>query len=294
MRNASIQVKPRGVKKIQDSSWQTTPGSSRPRLIAVSYAPSTRGNRRQRQWPRTDGFEVMWRTRRRRRESSQDNIPRTSRSVSLAEGSCPPQSSGARCVFRRVAPSEGVPRKTLGRGISHQGRRGADRCQTRSAFMGVLASFFWVPWSLGAAAEAQTSGGSKAHGDLQKMDFGKTPEGMPVELYVLKNGRMTVKVMTYGAIITELHVPDRQGKPGDVVLGFDNLEGYLGGNPYLRGHGRARRQPDRQGEVHPRRQGVQAGPQQRPQLLARRAEGVRQGASGRPRRSRGPTARPSS
>jgi aldose 1-epimerase len=105
--------------------------------------------------------------------------------------------------------------------------------QTRSAFMGVLASFFWVPWSLGAAAEAQTSGGSKTHGSLQMMDFGKTPEGMPVELFVLKNGRMTVKVMTYGAIITELHVPDRRGTPGDVVLGFDDLEGYLGNHPYF-------------------------------------------------------------
>jgi aldose 1-epimerase len=103
----------------------------------------------------------------------------------------------------------------------------------RSTFMGVLASIFWVPWSLGAATEAQTSGGSKAHGGLQKMDFGKTPEGMPVELYVLKNGRMTVKVMTYGAIITELHVPDRRGTPGDVVLGFDNLEGYLGNKPFF-------------------------------------------------------------
>ncbi|MBV8318997.1 MAG: galactose mutarotase [Planctomycetaceae bacterium] len=105
--------------------------------------------------------------------------------------------------------------------------------QLRSTFMGVLASFFWAPWSLGAAAEAQTSGGGKADGGLQKMDFGKTPEGMPVELYVLKNGRMTVKVMTYGATITELHVPDRRGTPGDVVLGFDDLEGYLGNNPYF-------------------------------------------------------------
>ncbi len=105
--------------------------------------------------------------------------------------------------------------------------------QTRSAFMGVLASFFWVPWSLGAAAEVQTSGGSKTHGGLQMMDFGKTPEGMPVELYVLKNGRMTVKVMTYGAIIAELHVPDRRGTPGDVVLGFDDLEGYLCNHPYF-------------------------------------------------------------
>ena len=42
---------------------------------------------------------------------------------------------------------------------------------------------------------------------------------------------MTAKVMTYGAILTELHVPDRNGKLGDVVLGFDDLKGYLAAIP---------------------------------------------------------------
>ena len=70
-------------------------------------------------------------------------------------------------------------------------------------------------------------------GSLSKMIFGKTPDGTPVELYVLKNGQITVKVMTYGAIITELDTPDRNGKEEDVVLGFDSLEGYLGKHPYF-------------------------------------------------------------
>ena len=60
-------------------------------------------------------------------------------------------------------------------------------------------------------------------GSLNKMIFGN-PDGTPVELYVLKNGQITVKVMTYGAIITEIDTPDRNGKEGDVVLGFDRLE----------------------------------------------------------------------
>jgi aldose 1-epimerase len=59
------------------------------------------------------------------------------------------------------------------------------------------------------------------------MEYGKTPQGEPVELYVLTNGPMTVKVITYGGRITELHVPDRHGKPEDIVLGFDDLSGYL-------------------------------------------------------------------
>ncbi len=65
------------------------------------------------------------------------------------------------------------------------------------------------------------------------MDFGKTPDGTAVDQYELSNGRMTVKVITYGAIVTEIHVPDREGKRADVVLGFDTLEGYLGDHPYF-------------------------------------------------------------
>jgi aldose 1-epimerase len=70
-------------------------------------------------------------------------------------------------------------------------------------------------------------------GDIDKMNFGKTPDGTPIDLYVLKNGALMVKVMTYGAIVTEIIARDRDGKEGDVVLGFDNLEGYLGGHPYF-------------------------------------------------------------
>src|SRR5260370_17383357 len=39
--------------------------------------------------------------------------------------------------------------------------------------------------------------------------------------------------MTYGATLTELHVPDKDGKMGDVVLGFDNLGQYVKASPYF-------------------------------------------------------------
>jgi aldose 1-epimerase len=70
-------------------------------------------------------------------------------------------------------------------------------------------------------------------GRVEESDFGKTPEGTPVELYTLTNGKSTAKVMTYGAILTELHVPDREGQTADVVLGFSDLKGYLAGHPYF-------------------------------------------------------------
>ncbi len=69
---------------------------------------------------------------------------------------------------------------------------------------------------------------------VEKRPFGKTPDGTAVDLYVLTNANgVTAKIMTYGAILTELHVPDSAGKFGDVVLGFDNLEGYVKGHPFF-------------------------------------------------------------
>jgi aldose 1-epimerase len=68
---------------------------------------------------------------------------------------------------------------------------------------------------------------------IQKKEFGKMPDGTVVEQYTLKAGPATMKVITLGGIITELHVPDKTGKIDDVVLGFDNLDGYLKGHPYF-------------------------------------------------------------
>jgi aldose 1-epimerase len=82
----------------------------------------------------------------------------------------------------------------------------------------------------GPAAEKQKEQKAK----VTKMDFGKTPEGTPVDLYVLTNTKgMTVKITNYGGIVTEIHVPDRDGKFADVALGFDNLGDYLKGHPYF-------------------------------------------------------------
>ncbi len=57
--------------------------------------------------------------------------------------------------------------------------------------------------------------------------FGKTADGTPVELYTLANANgMIAKIMTRGATIVELHVPDKDGKLVDVVNGFDDVAGY--------------------------------------------------------------------
>jgi aldose 1-epimerase len=80
----------------------------------------------------------------------------------------------------------------------------------------------------GIAAQAAASGEG-----VQKVPFGSAG-GRAVDLYVLSGpGGVVAKVATYGATLTELYVPDRAGRPGDVVLGFDSLAGYLGKEPYF-------------------------------------------------------------
>ncbi len=69
---------------------------------------------------------------------------------------------------------------------------------------------------------------------IEKQPFGKTPDGKDVDLYVLTNSHgLKAKVITYGATLTELDVPDRDGRLADVVLGFDDLKGYLGAHPFF-------------------------------------------------------------
>jgi aldose 1-epimerase len=92
---------------------------------------------------------------------------------------------------------------------------------------------------------------------LEKSEFGKLPDGSTAHLYTLKNSKgMTVKVTDYGLIITEILVPDRNGKAGDVVLGFDNLEQYL--------------QSHRESQILARRQGLHARREQWKKSSARR------------------------
>lgn len=58
--------------------------------------------------------------------------------------------------------------------------------------------------------------------------FGTTKDGKEISAYVITNANgMKAKVISYGAILTELFVPDKDGKCVDVVLGYDTLEPYF-------------------------------------------------------------------
>ena len=86
------------------------------------------------------------------------------------------------------------------------------------------------------AYEDQSGGAAAAKRGVTREAFGKTTNGIPVEIYTLTNANgIELRAITYGAIITNLKVPDRSGHIGDIVLGFDTIDGYLKDPPYFGG-----------------------------------------------------------
>lgn len=88
-----------------------------------------------------------------------------------------------------------------------------------------IASAFALICLFATAAEAKTTVTTQA--------FGKMPDGTPVEIYTLSDGPMEARIMTYGGILVSLKAPDKSGKSSDVVLGFDELDGYVVSNNNL-------------------------------------------------------------
>jgi aldose 1-epimerase len=71
-------------------------------------------------------------------------------------------------------------------------------------------------------------------GTIRKESFGQTASGDQIDLYTLWNKKgMEVTITNFGATVVALRVPDRAGKPADVVLGFDTLDGYERGTAYF-------------------------------------------------------------
>jgi len=78
-------------------------------------------------------------------------------------------------------------------------------------------------------ANRSTSRVDSQRAAIAKSEFGKLPDGTVIESYTLYNIHgASATIITYGATLTQLFVPDKNGKLGDVVLGFDKLESYEG------------------------------------------------------------------
>jgi aldose 1-epimerase len=98
-----------------------------------------------------------------------------------------------------------------------------------STFMLWRTSLWVLAFLIGLSISTRTEGQTR----LSKQPFGKTSDGTPVELYTLSDGAMKVRVMTYGGIVQSIEVPDRKGKLGDVVLGYDSVDKYIANSPFF-------------------------------------------------------------
>lgn len=67
---------------------------------------------------------------------------------------------------------------------------------------------------------------------ITKFPFGEI-DGEKIERYVLTEGDISVSVLTYGGILQSITVPDKDSVVRDVVLGYDDIEGYLTNEGYL-------------------------------------------------------------
>lgn len=64
--------------------------------------------------------------------------------------------------------------------------------------------------------------------------FGVLPSGKQVRVFTLRNAQgIELRAIEYGGIVVSLRTPDRTGKRADIVLGFNDLNGYLAGSPYF-------------------------------------------------------------
>jgi Aldose 1-epimerase len=127
--------------------------------------------------------------------------------------------------------------------------------------------------SLPAGAFQAKAGPTNKPMTLDKASFGKLPDGAEADLFTLRNGHgVTLKFTNYGLIVTELWAPDRNGKAGNVVLGFDTLARYLQGHPFFGAIA------GRVGVLHPGWEDLQPRREQRPQPPSWWRVGLRQEA----------------
>src|SRR6266581_1837438 len=147
---------------------------------------------------------------------------------------CGRSSREGNCWFRRRVCGTVVSRALPTPGNDDwksQIRIAFDRPWAKNLFMRLLQSHSTLA-ALALAASLSHSNGESPVKRLEEQEFGKTPEGAVVELFTLRNAKgMSAKVMTYGASITEITVPDRRGSMTNVVLGADDFDQYRKGFP---------------------------------------------------------------
>ena len=102
------------------------------------------------------------------------------------------------------------------------------------ALLGVSAVLLVATAFPAAASPTHDRGHKGGDVSVSKAFYGKLADGTSIDQYTLANQQgMTVKIITYGGIVTEINTPDRKGKVANVALGFDNLADYVAKSPYF-------------------------------------------------------------
>jgi aldose 1-epimerase len=81
----------------------------------------------------------------------------------------------------------------------------------------ILITALWLT-AFGPSGQGKTS--------VRKEVYGKLPNGERVDVYIMTEEQFEARVTNYGGYLVSLKVPDRKGKSEDIVLGFDDFEGY--------------------------------------------------------------------
>lgn len=104
------------------------------------------------------------------------------------------------------------------------------RCLTSVALS--LAAIVMTATGLSAAEPAAK--GKDTPMNVTASEFGQLPDGTVIAKYTVDNGNgLVMELINYGAVMTSLSAPDKDGKSANINVGFDNLEGYLAGPPYF-------------------------------------------------------------
>ena len=68
---------------------------------------------------------------------------------------------------------------------------------------------------------------------IQTKVFGKTADGREVLAFTFEDGARRATILNYGGIVQSIVVPDKDGKPTDVILGYNDMAGYENNGGYL-------------------------------------------------------------
>jgi aldose 1-epimerase len=89
-------------------------------------------------------------------------------------------------------------------------------------------------WTFLGAALAMASATPSIAAEAKRSVFGRMPDGRTVEAVTLTNGQgMSATLISFGAGIQSVILPDRAGRPADIALGHDTLEEYVGKREYI-------------------------------------------------------------